>query len=39
MNNFFRTIIAAYGAHKLGGGCISTVIVFIVIFVLLKQCG
>ncbi len=38
MNNFFRTIIAGYGAKKLGGGCLSTVIIFIVIFVLLKQC-
>ena len=39
MNNFWRTIIAAYGAKKLGGGCISTIIVFIVLFMLLKQCG
>jgi hypothetical protein len=39
MNNFWRTIIAAYGAKKLGGGCISTIVVFIILFVLLKQCG
>jgi hypothetical protein len=39
MNNFLRTIIAAYGAKKLGGGCISTIVIFIVIFMLLKQCG
>jgi hypothetical protein len=39
MNNFWRTIIAAYGAKKLGGGCISTIVIFIVIFMLLKQCG
>jgi len=39
MNKFFRTIIAAYGAKKIGGGCISTILVFIIIYVLLKQCG
>lgn len=38
MNNFFRTIIAAWGAKKLGGGCISTVIIFIIIYMILKQC-
>ena len=38
MNNFFKTIIAGYGASKLGGGCISTVIVFILIWTLLGQC-
>lgn len=39
MNNLFRTIIAAIGAKKLGGGCISTVLIFILIYVLLKQCA
>jgi len=39
MNNFWRTIIAGYGAKKLGGGCISTIVIFIVLFMLLKQCG
>lgn len=38
MNNFFRTILAGYGAHKLGGGCISTVLIFILLFWLLGQC-
>ena len=38
MNNFFKTIIAGYGASKLGGGCISTVIVFILIWTLLGHC-
>jgi hypothetical protein len=36
MNGFFRTIIAGYGAKKLGGGCLGTIIVFIIIYVLLK---
>jgi len=39
MNNFFRTIIAGYGAKKLGGGCLSTIIVFIIIYYLLGQCN
>jgi hypothetical protein len=39
MNNIFRGLIAGYGAHKLGGGCLSTILIFIVIWVLLGQCG
>jgi hypothetical protein len=39
MNNFFRAIIAGYGAKKLGGGCLGTVLVFIVIWVALGQCS
>ncbi|WP_412063734.1 hypothetical protein [Rubrivirga sp. IMCC45206] len=39
MNNLFRTLIAGYGAKKLGGGCFSTVLIFVVLFVLLGQCG
>ena len=39
MNNFFKTIIAGYGAKKLGGGCISTVIVFIIIWWALGHCS
>ena len=35
MNGFLKTIIAGYGAKKLGGGCIGTVLVFIIIFWLL----
>lgn len=39
MNNFFRTIIAAWGAKKLGGGCFSTILIFIVIYALLGKCN
>ena len=39
MNNFFRTIIAGYGAKKLGGGCFSTIIIFIVIYYALGTCN
>lgn len=39
MNNFFRAIIAGYGAKKLGGGCFGTIVVFILIWVALGQCS
>jgi hypothetical protein len=39
MNNFFRAIIAGYGAKKLGGGCLGTVLVFVLIWVALGQCS
>ena len=38
MNNIFRGLIAGYGAKKLGGGCFSTVLIFILLFWLLGQC-
>ncbi|MES2828439.1 MAG: hypothetical protein V4687_09800 [Bacteroidota bacterium] len=39
MNNFFRGLIAAWGAKKLGGGCLSTIIIFILIYTLLGKCN
>jgi hypothetical protein len=39
MNNFFRTLIAGYGATKLGGGCFSMIVIFILIYVALGQCN
>lgn len=39
MNNFFKTIIAGYGAKKLGGGCVSTIVIFIVIWWALDHCS
>ncbi|AYB29574.1 hypothetical protein D4L85_02780 [Chryseolinea soli] len=38
MNNLLRGLIAGYGAKKLGGGCLGTIIVFILIWVALGQC-
>jgi hypothetical protein len=35
MRNIFRALLAGYGARKLGGGCITTIILFIIIFWLL----
>jgi hypothetical protein len=39
MNNFLRTIIAGYGAKKLGGGCFSTILVFVIIYWALGTCN
>jgi hypothetical protein len=35
MRNLVRSLIAGYGAKKLGGGCITTVIIFIILYWLL----
>ena len=32
MNNLFKTLIAGYGAKKLGGGCLGTIVVFVIIY-------
>ncbi|RDB03323.1 hypothetical protein DVG78_24430 [Runella aurantiaca] len=39
MNNIFRGLLAGYGAKKLGGGCFSTVLIFIVLWYVLGQCS
>lgn len=39
MNDLFRGLIAGYGAKKLGGGCLGTVIVFVIIYALLGNCN
>jgi len=39
MNNLFRGLLSGIGAWKLGGGCLGTIIVFIVIWVLLGTCS
>ena len=39
MPNWLRALIAAYGAKKLGGGCFSTILVFLVIYYALGQCN
>jgi len=35
MNKLVRGLIAGYGAKKLGGGCLGTIIVFFIIYWLL----
>lgn len=38
MNNFLKAIIAGYGAKKFGGGCLGTILVFVLLWFLLSQC-
>ncbi len=38
MNNIFKGLIAGYGASKLGGGCIGTIVVFVIIWIALDSC-
>ena len=39
MPNWLKALIAGYGAKKLGGGCLSTILVFVVIYYALGQCN
>ncbi len=39
MNKFWRALIAGYGAKKLGGGCLSTILIFLLIYWALGHCG
>ena len=38
MNDLFRGLIAGGAAYKFGGGLISTILIFIVVFWLLGKC-
>ena len=38
MNNLFRGLLAGAGAWKWGGGCVGTVLVFLLLWFLLGQC-
>jgi hypothetical protein len=38
MNGFFKTIIAGYSAKKLGGGCLSTILIFVIVYYALGHC-
>jgi hypothetical protein len=38
MNNVFRGLLSGYGAYKLGGECLGTVGVFVIIWFLLGHC-
>ena len=39
MPNWLRALIAGYGAKKLGGGCFSTILIFVLIYYALGQCN
>lgn len=38
MNGIFKGLIAGYGASKIGGGCIGTIVVFVIIWIALGSC-
>lgn len=38
MQNWLRGLIAGYGAYKLGGGCLGTIVVFLIIYWILGGC-
>ena len=35
MRNLIRALLAGWGARKLGGGCLSTILIFIILYWLL----
>ena len=35
MRGPLRGVIAGYGAYKLGGGCVSTILIFVILYWLL----
>jgi hypothetical protein len=39
MPRWLRALIAAYGAKKFGGGCFSTILVFVIIYYALGKCN
>lgn len=38
MQNWLRTLLAGWGAYKLGGGCFGTILLFILFYWLLGHC-
>jgi hypothetical protein len=39
MRRIFRGVLAGWGASKLGGGCITTIIIFLVLWWILRGVG
>jgi hypothetical protein len=39
MNKLVRALIAGWGAKKIGGGCLSTIIIFFIIYYALGNCN
>jgi hypothetical protein len=38
MSNLLRGLVAGWGASRIGGGCLSTIVVFVLLWWLLGQC-
>jgi hypothetical protein len=39
MSKLLRGLVAGYGAKKLGGGCLSTILIFLLLWWLLGNLG
>lgn len=39
MRGLFRGLLAGYGAKKMGGGCLSTIVIFLLLWWLLRGVG
>ncbi|MES2486654.1 MAG: hypothetical protein V4581_12005 [Bacteroidota bacterium] len=39
MNRLFSALFAGWGAKKLGGGCIGTIIVFVILYYAFRSCN
>jgi hypothetical protein len=39
MNNLFKGLLAGAAAKKWGGGCLGTIVVFVIVWLLLGQCN
>jgi len=39
MNNLLRGLLSGYGAVKLGSGCLGTIVIFVVLWILLGKCS
>jgi hypothetical protein len=38
MQNWLKALIAGFTAKKLGGGCLSTIFIFVIVYYALGQC-
>ncbi|HEX2168531.1 MAG TPA: hypothetical protein VHG09_14950 [Longimicrobiales bacterium] len=39
MRGLLRALLAGWGAKKMGGGCISTIVIFIILYFVLRAIG
>lgn len=39
MRGLLRALLAGWGAKKMGGGCITTIIIFLILWFLLRSAG
>lgn len=38
MQNWIKALVAGFTAKKLGGGCLSTILIFVIVYYALGQC-